>query len=355
MSRSRHAGGEYEAEVIPGIEAIVMDELRALDGMRLSSLRRTRPGFVRFGMDGRPKQLSSLRSVVAAYQIHAFAIPRPKALLGHQHFTRLISILQDTIQRWTHDPLSLGIGAAGAETSVLRRLKRTLAEALCLTLAEDGKGDLYIRLARQPDKKGWEVLVRTTDQPLSKRKWRVSNIPGALNATIACAMTQLNPLRHPAVAVNLCSGTSTILIEHALMRPGDFLLAVDNSKRMIEAALRNTEASQTKHRIHHIQADAGKTPLPSHSADRIYADLPFGHHIGSHAANERLYPTILNEAARLARQHADLVLLTHEVRLLHRCLSRSVWKIKSETAINLRGLHPRLFVLELKSSRGYKV
>ena len=342
---------DYEAEVIPGLEPVAIRELHGLAGAAIQALHQTRPGFIRFRLAGGAEQLSALRSVTAIYRIHSFAIPRPKALLGHQHFTRLLGILEEGIQRWPRGGLSLGIGAAGSESAVLRRLKRQLADALGLALAEDGKGDLYLRLLRPPDKKGWEVLVRVTAQPLSKRAWRVANAPGALNATVAYAMTSFSLSARAATAVNLCSGTSTILIEHALLRPADVLIAIDHNDRMLEAAVKNTQASQTAHRIHHLKADAGQTPLTAGSADRIYADLPFGHHVGSHEANVRLYPAILTEAARLARKDAPMTLLTHEIQLLRRCLPGSAWKIKSETAITLSGLHPRLFVLVRKSSR----
>ena len=342
---------DYEAEVIPGLEPVAIRELHALAKTAIQALHQTRPGFIRFRLAGGAEQLSALRSVTAIYRIHSFAIPRPKALLGHQHFTRLLGILEEGIQRWPRGGVSLGIGAAGSESAVLRRLKRQLADALGLALAEDGKGDLYLRLLRPPDKRGWEVLVRVTAQPLSKRAWRVANAPGALNATVAYAMTPFSLSARAATAVNLCSGTSTILIEHALLRPADVLIAIDHNDRMLEAAIKNTQASQTAHRIHHLKADAGQTPLPAGSADRIYADLPFGHHVGSHEANVRLYPAILAEAARLARKDAPMVLLTHEIQLLRRCLPGSAWKIKSETAITLSGLHPRLFVLVQKSSR----
>ena len=342
---------DYEAEVIPGLEPVAIRELRAMAGAAIQALRQTRPGFIRFRLDGGAEQLSALRSVTALYRIHSFAIPRPKALLGHQHFTRLLGILEEGIRGWPRGGVSLGIGAAGSESAVLRRLKRQLADALGLALAEDGKGDLYLRLLRPSDKKGWEVLVRTTAQPLSKRPWRVANAPGALNATVAYAMIQCGLSARAATAVNLCSGTSTILIEHALLRPADVLIAIDHDDRMLEAAIRNSQASQTVHRIHHVKADAGQTPLPAGSADCIYADLPFGHHIGSHEANVRLYPAILTEAARLARKDAPMILMTHEIQLLRRCLADSAWEIKSETAITLSGLHPRLFVLVQKSSR----
>ena len=106
-----------------------------------------------------------------------------------------------------------------------------------------------------------------------------------------------------------------------------------------------------QHRIQHIQADARRTPLVTCRADRLYADLPFGHHIGSHEANMRLYPAILTEAARLASPDAAFIVLSHEVKLLRRCLLESPWAAIRESKINLRGLHPRLFVLRQNSTR----
>lgn len=349
----------YEAEIIPGIENIAIQELAALTGTPRRAPQQSRPGFVRFRLRHKAQNpagpLSALRSIVAVYAVHHFAVPRPKALLGHQHFTRLTQLLRRQMQGWQpeNSNLSLGLGAAGAESAVLRRLKHALANALDLPLAADGKGQLYLRLLRPPEKSGWEILVRTSPQPLATRAWRICSKPGALNATVAYAMTALAapPPGSPATAVNFCSGSATILIEHALSRPNDTLIALDSDAAMLAAAIQNCRASRTHHRIHHLRADARRSPLPSKTADRLYADLPFGNHIGSHSDNRRLYPAILREAARLARQNARFILLTHEIKLLHRCLPPSAWQIQSETPISLSGLHPRLFVLERKAAR----
>jgi 23S rRNA G2445 N2-methylase RlmL len=91
--------------------------------------------------------------------------------------------------------------------------------------------------------------------------------------------------------------------------------------------------------------------LPPQAADWLYADLPFGNLVGSHVENRLLYPAILQEAARLARPNAAFVVLTHEINLMRASLKESPWNAVSETRINLRGLHPRLFVLEQNSAR----
>ena len=339
---------EYEAEVIPGLEAFAIDELR---GMSKSRIRQTRPGFLRFLYDGDESALLSLRSVIAIYRIHNFAVPRPKALLGHEHFTRMAGILRAAAQRMDVPPQSMGIAAAGSQTAVMQRLRREFSQALRLPLAADGKGELFLRLARQVDGSGWEALIRVSASTISKRDYRKVDVPGALNATVAYAMTQVARRAERQSAVNLCSGSSTILIEHALARPADTLLAIDNCPDMINIGRLHARRARQSQRISHLLADARQTPLPAGSADLIYADLPFGHHLGTHADNLALYPALLREACRLAKPKGSFIALTHEIRLMARCLRASGWRVDSETPINLSGLHPRLFVLRKNSAR----
>ncbi len=345
------APNQYEAEVVPGIETIAMAELREVLGGGLCEARRKRPGFVRFAYGGLPARMSELRSIIAIYGVHAFAIPRPKAMLGHQHFRRLSQILHDARAEMRPHPRSFGIGAAGSESAVMRRLRAAIADALGLPQSEEGKGELFLRIARGEDAAGWEALVRTTPAPLSKRAYRRINMPGALNSTVAFAMTRAAAAVDGATVVNLGSGSATILIEHAMTRDAGRLLAIDNCEAMLAAGVRNAQAAGVERLIQAVLADISRAPLPPQSADLLYADLPFGNLVGTHAENVRLYPRVLREAARIARDGARFVVLTHEVQLLQRCLADSPWKVVSETRLNLRGLHPRLFVLRRNLNR----
>ena len=336
----------YEAEVIIGIEEIAITELKTIIGIKHSSIIRVRGGFIRFVYSNNPSKLLKLKSIVAIYIIHHFDITRPKALLGHQNFTNLQNQISQIIQQWHSRPQSMGLGAAGSQSSVMNRIKQELSQVLSLTIADDEKGELYFRLIPAYKRQGWEALIRLTPRPLATRNWRVQNIPGALNATVAYAMTQLADTPDNKTLLNLCSGTGTILIEHAEHKGDDNLIALDNNVKMIQAASQNIEASKTKTHITQLQGDAQQTPFLDNSIDCIYADLPFGHHIGSHAENEWLYPAILYETARIAKQGARFIALTHEIQLMEECLTSSQWFIKSQIKINLNGLHPRIFVLE---------
>ncbi len=347
MAAKRRAAraSEYEAELVGGLESVALAELREKLGGGLQAARKTRDGFLRFRCDGPADRLADLGTVIALYRVHDFAIPRPKALLGHQHFSRLLAILRQQLTAFTSPARSFGVGAAGADSSVMRRLRRELAQALDLEAAADGKGELFMRLARSADGSGWEILLRTTPRPLSKRAYRLRDAPGALNATVAHAMARMSRHAGDATVVNLCSGTNTILIEQALLHRRGLLIAIDHSPDMIVAGRINAAASETGARIRHLLAEAQATPLPAACADLLYADLPWGSLVGSHADNERLYPAVLREAARIAKPDARFLLLTHELRLTRRCLRRSSWRAESEMPLALSGLRPRLFVL----------
>ena len=333
MTKTRRAPApqRFEAEVIPGLESFAFDELcRALQP-KVDQIIKLRAGFIRFRYSGAAQTLLSLRSVIAIYQVHQFPIPRPKAFLGHQHKTRLTRILLDASRSFASPAQTLGIGAAGLNSSVMRRLRKELAAALQLSSADDGKGELFMRVLPAREKTGWEALVRISPKPNSARGYRMVNMPGSLNATAAYAMTAEGGLGKNALIVNLCSGTSTILIEHALTHARHQLLAIDAKTAALDAGRQNTRASGLETRIQHIRADARRTPLPAQLADRLYADLPFGHYIGSHKDNIKLYPAILDEAARLARPDAAFIVLTHEVKLLRQCLRQSPWQAACET------------------------
>lgn len=337
---------EYEAEVIVGIEDIVIAELKNLNHIETELIRMIRPGFIRFFCTGTAYDLLKLRSVIAVYAVHHFDIPRPKALLGHQNFTYLSELLSQQINQWHNPTETFGIGAAGSNSSVFQRVKQQIAQTLGLQVADDGKGELFLRCMPAIEKSGWEILIRMSQHPLSARKWRIQNIPGALNATVAYAMKHLAQPEPDHHILNLCSGTATILIEHSETSFINPIFAIDNDHLVLSLAQQNIEASKNNNTISQIHGDAQQTPFKNNQFDTIYADLPFGHHVGSHEENEWLYPAILSESERIAKRTAKFLVITHEISLFEQCVALTSWKIKHSRQITLSGLHPRIFVLE---------
>ncbi len=341
-----------EADVAQGLEEIARQELRAKLGARVTLRQlpadQTPAGVVQFTYSGNLRALLALKTAQAVYVMKHFAVPRPKALLGDEHFRAVLSLIALARSLNPDAYRSLYLSAAGSDSTVMTRLKRELSQRTNLIVAET-EGDLVIRVrAGQANgsgsRRGWDVLVRLSPRPLATRAWRVCNFEGALNAAVAHAMALLTQPSTQDMFVNLACGSGSLLVERLTWGPAQLAIGCDISQAALDCARQNLTAGGFKGEL--CQCDAGALPLASHSVDALCADLPFGHLVGSHAQNVALYPRILSEAARVAKPGARFVVITHEVRLMASALSTSgVWTVDKTLRVELGGLHPRIFVL----------
>lgn len=349
------AAHTIEAEVAEGLEEIARDEIRARLGGRAALYRlagdRPERGVVRFDYRGELRELLELRTVLAAHLVRHFPVPRPRALLGDEHFRALLAQLALVRALLPPDAYrTLYLSAAGSESSVLTRLKEELARATGLAPSAP-EGDLQLRLRRAAHHTaGWEALVRLSPRPLGARPWRVCNLEGSLNATVARAMAIIGRPRPGDAYLNLACGSGTLLVERLLTAPARRAIGCDTSAAALDCARANLAAAglplEGRNAVELWAWDARATPLPERSVDALAADLPFGHLVGSHAENLELYPAILREAARLARPGAPFVLITHELRLTEGLLAGSAdWTVEEVLRVGLGGLYPRIFTL----------
>ncbi len=338
---------DIECDVLEGVEPYALEEMRERFGRRCSSIT-VHPGRIRMAYAGELRSLLRLRSVVAAYLVVTYDVPRPRALLGHQHLTRLLRTL-DTVRSLGRPEQyrTMRLSAAGEDSSVLTRLKETLARHTGLAIAPD-EGDLLIRLRRATVTNGWEALVRLSPRPLATREWRVCNWPGSLNATLASIMMRMT---HPAATdrvLNLACGSGTLLIERLFLAPARLAIGCDLDREALQCARRNLEAAGFANAARLEQWDAASLPIESGSVDMICADLPFGQLIGSHRTNETLYPRLIAEAARVAAPGARMCLLTHEVRLIERVFEQhaGVWTLTNVVRVRTGGMAPRIYLAQ---------
>jgi tRNA (guanine6-N2)-methyltransferase len=328
----------YEVEAIPGLEDFVEREL--LLRLRGAVQLRGRPaeGRILLSYQSDPRRLNRLRSAIAVSEVQTFDIPRPKSFLGHEHFARLQHLIQGVRELWPAGAFStFRLAAAGSDSAVFARLKADLAESTGLTSAEP-QADLLITIRRSPDHSpGWQVLVRLSPRPLSTRPWRVCNLPGALNATIASVMVGLAQPTPTERFLNLACGSATLLIERLAAAPAGLAVGIDLAEPALACARANLAASGYGGRAQLVQADARQLPLPSASFDTIVGDLPFGMLVGNAASNEQLYPALLAEAARVARPSARLVVITANRQLFERVLrdAAELWELEQTISVKV--------------------
>lgn len=336
----------------PLIELVVAEGLAAL---ARAEIKRRLPQAILLAADEQVLRLRSaalrdvlqLRLVNTAALVRNYAVPRPKALLGDQHLRRLLKDID--MVRGLHPAgsfRSLFLSAAGSESSVMLRLRETLATHSRLAIGDDD-GDLLLRVRPNAQTEGWQVLTRIGPRPLATRAWRVCNMPGALNGPAAAALIALAAPTAGARLLNIGCGSGSLLIE--ALQQQHLLQAVgcDTDQAARRCAEQNLAAAGLTARAALEDWDATRLPLADQSLDAVVGDLPFGHLVGSHDENVVLYPQLLREAGRVTRKNGRAVLLSHEVKLMQQLLEdHPAWRLDQELRIDVGGLRPRIFVLQ---------
>ena len=335
----------YEFEVVEGLEFVTKRELQSL---LTSDDEITQDGRGRLAIStAKPLPFPStfcLNTAIAAYRLLTFPVPRPKALLGHQWMTQILS--EATAILRTANFTSLSIGAAGDDSSVFQRLHAELADKLGLRV-ESERGDLHIRIRPSvATKSSWDVLLRLSPRPWATRAWRTHNLPGALNAPVAAAITRLLDIPKNSVVMNAGCGSGTLLIEGAKQHPSVKWLGCDNDQTMLQ--LSQDHIAQTKLQgISLLTANMRSLPLGTATVDATVSDLPFGQLMGDRDSIKVLYPAWLREVSRTLKPNAPCIVITHAIKWFEECLrlERERLRLSATYPITLNGLHPRIYII----------
>jgi tRNA (guanine6-N2)-methyltransferase len=316
-NQAHHELPRYEIEVIPGLEEFASQEIRQTFRLTGGPDRLPKEGRLSLLVKADLPRLNQLRSVVAVHAVELFDLPRPKALLGHQNLERLLGVARGILSAHPAGTFNtFRISAAGADSPVFARLKAEIAAQLALT-NNDREGDLLLTVRRTSSgQSGWEILIRTSPRPLAARSWRVCDLPGALNASVANVMVMLAKPRGDDVFVNVCCGSGTLMIERLRAGPARSVTGYDVDRRALDCAQENLKAGGHADQAQLVLHDARHLPLSAGSATTLVADLPYAMLVGSVADNRSLYPEILNEAARVAHADASFVLITTQRQLM---------------------------------------
>jgi len=333
---------QYEIETIEGLEFITQQELMPFIRKKSLIISHVEKGMIQCSCSN-PIILTGLRTAIAVYAYDYYDVPRPKALLGHQHFQRLLRTIQFASKMMPIPPKTFYVSAAGSDSSVMTRIKLEIASTTGCTEAE--QGDLFLRIRRAGN--GWDVLTRLTERPLATREWRVCNMQGALNAPVAQAMIYLSSPTSNDRFLNVMCGSGTLLIERLNYGAVKSAVGCDINPSALECATQNVARAGYAHHIQLIQSDIVMLPLLADSADVICADLPFGQLVGSHQENVHLYPIWLRKMGRVLAPNGRMVIITHEIKLMQSILSDiKPLNLVAKYQIIQRGLHPCIYVFK---------
>ena len=337
-----------EFAFLPGLEDVVRDELdRALGSPRVLAVP-GRDDAVAATVVGSLRPLMRLRTVVAPFLALRFDVPRPRALLDGAHFPRLIDAVRLAA---SVDPgarsRSFRFDAAGRDTQAFQTLADQLSAATGLR-HDPEEGTTLIRVRRPPGVDAWDVLVRLGARPLSARAWRREGYVAAANATVAAAMVRLTRPRPDDAVANLMCGSGTLLIERLLAGPARVAVGVDLAAEAIDAAAVNVFEARLTDQVQLVASDIADDGWARRGPfDVLLADPPWGDKFGRHEENEELHDLLLRRGYEVAAPKARFAVLTHEIRIMARCLERAKghWRLESEQKVFNKGHHPRIYVL----------
>ena len=328
---------EYEVETVIGLEEYARREVRRRLGKAVFLEGSTSEGRFTLRYDGNIRRFDELRTVTAIHRVESFAVPRPRALLGHQHLTRLLGVIHFILDARPAGTFhTFRIAAAGAGSGVYSRLRQEISDATGLEPSDDA-ANLQIAVRRAAtDDGGWQVLIRTSPMPLSARSWRVCDMPGALNATVASVMASLVRPRTNERVLNLCCGSGTLMIERLGLGAAGSVTGVDISATALECADANLDAAGHRADVSLLQVECAKLPIPDASIDTITADLPFGMLQDGSGDIASLYSSAIAESARVATRNGSLVAITTRRRtILSAIEDNPLWNLANEIPVSI--------------------
>jgi 23S rRNA G2445 N2-methylase RlmL len=330
---------------IPGLGEIVIRELKSFPGFKVAETTETG---VFIDLPSELKRVRELRSVNSVFivkrdeALNPLYISRHKSILG--------GMIEFMFKQKTDTFKTFAVSCAGSDSDEVKEIKKFVAQTFKLEESEDADLKIYI------GKYGttWEVGVELFARPLSLRDYKVENIKGGMNPTIAFAMNSLCHLEKKESYLNIFSGSATLLIEAGVTNPKLKLVGFDHNGTSIALAVKNIKKAGLIKNIELKNADIFDEPELG-TFDVIASDVPFGMQIAKGEDLEKLYEMFIAYAEKVLNPEGRLVVYTTEHELLEAVISRSSFKVLKTMSLKVSTvvaptvyIEPKIFLCERK-------
>ncbi|MBU2472701.1 methyltransferase domain-containing protein [Patescibacteria group bacterium] len=335
---------EIKLDFITGLREIVLNEISQYANLRV--IKEEGDSFyLDFVQD--LTEIKHLRSVSRAYIIAQNSKYNPLYISNHKS---ILNNFVEIIISGNRDKFkTFKITCAGSDSSEVRSIAEYIQRTYGLTKKEEA--DMKIHIIKLDGI--WEIGIQITSRPLSFRDYKVKNISGAMDPTIAYAMNSLCELENANSYLNVFSGSATLLIEADQCFPNlKQLIGFDNNKKYISLAIQNIKKAGLIKKIQLKKKDVFDKPDLG-KFDAITSDLPFGMSISKNEDLEKLYRCFVEYCEEILNHGGKLVVYTSEHEMLEKIILKSKFKIiktlelKFMTSVNAY-LRPKIFLCRLK-------
>lgn len=327
---------------VTGLKSVVLGELKELNletiGEDIDSI------FVEFSEDN-IREVKKLRSIARAYLITQSNIYHPAYISNHKS---ILGNLIDIVLKYDNFN-TFKISCAGSDSPEVRRITKYIQDTY--RMKESDEADLKIHIIKPEDI--WEIGIQITPRPLSVRDYKIINMSGAMDPTIAYAVNFFCNLDSAHSYLNIFSGSATLLIEAAKCYPNlEKLIGFDNNKKHLSLSVKNIKKAGLIKRVQVKEADIFDKPDLG-IFDAIVSDLPFGMSISKNEDLEKLYTTFIQYSENVLNNSGRLVIYTSEYELIEPILLKSRFKIAQSLQLKFitnvdAYLRPKIIVCEFK-------
>lgn len=335
---------EIKLAFVSGLREVVLNEISQYPDLRIA---KEEGDFIYLNFTQDFTQLAGFRSVLRAYVITQSPKYNPLYISNHK------SILDDLIAMVIRDKRNkfktFKITCAGADSQKVRSIAKYIQETYGLT--EEEEADMKIHIIKTEGI--WETGVQITPRPLSFRDYKVENMSGAMDPTIAYAVNSLCELGKTDSYLNVFSGSATLLIEAGQCYPNlKQLVGFDNNKKTLSLAMQNIKKAGLLKRVQVKEKDIFSNPNLG-KFDAITSDLPFGMAISKNEDLGVLYRCFVEYCQEALNHDGVLAVYTSEYETLEKVISESKFEIvktlglKLTTSINSY-LRPKIFVCKFR-------
>lgn len=333
---------QLKLSYITGLRSVVLDELKESNFKILDEDEVAE--FIEFSEEIIPKA-KKLRSVSRAYLVLHGNTYHPSYISNHKS---ILGKLIDIVVRYDSFK-TFKISCAGSDSPEVRSIAKYIQNTY--RMEESNDADLKIHIIKPKDL--WEIGIQITPRPLSVRDYKVVNMSGAMDSTMAFAVNSFCNLGSAHSYLNIFSGSATLLIEAAQCYPNlEDLMGFDNNKKHLSLSIQNIKKAGLIKRVRVKEADIFNKPDMG-TFDAIVSDLPFGMSISKDEDLEKLYSTFVQYCEETLSTGGRLAIYTSRHELIESILSKSQFKIVQSLQLKFMTnvdayLRPKIVVCEFK-------
>jgi len=272
--------------------------------------------------------IKKLRSVSRVYVV--LRGPKCNPLYISNHKSLLGNLVENILSKNEVGSFqTFRIFCAGSDSKEVKEINSYIENTFKFRKALDA--DLKIHIIKTEDL--WEVGIQITARPLSVRDYKVVNMSGAMDPTIAYSMNSLCDLENVKSYLNIFSGSGTLLIEAGLSYQNiDTLIGFDKDKEHLSLCIQNIKKAGLIKKIKVEEFDIFDNP-DLEKFDVITSDLPFGMAISKNEDLEKLYNAFINYSQEHLNINGKVAVYTSEFELLEKIISKSNFEIVQEVNI----------------------